>query len=246
MALPAPGPRLTGALLITSAMVVTATFAALGSAFDYPAVLGVPAEQVLGQFNTRAGLVGTMFALLALGAAALAPIALGTARLAGPSRWSTAALVTGVAAAVVQLVGLARWPLLVPSLAAAVVDPATSAVDRNRRGRAVRMAQRGAGAGPGRGRRLPPDRGLDGVILAALRRAFVLPRMFTAVGLVSAMTILAGLLVPLGVPGADLVNFAGYLVWSAWIVWFGVLLLRGALRPVATRAPATPTQALPA
>src|SRR3954454_1432813 len=130
MAIMPPGPRLTGALLVSSAVVVTVAFAGLGSAFDYPDVLGEPPDQVLAEFAAHPWLVGSLFALLALGAAMLAPIALGTARLAGPSRWSTAAAATGVAAAVVQLVGLARWPLLVPSLAATVADPTSSAVDR--------------------------------------------------------------------------------------------------------------------
>jgi hypothetical protein len=66
------------------------------------------------------------------------------------------------------------------------------------------------------------------------------------VALASAVLILSGLLVPLGVPGADSVNFAGFLLWTAWIVWFGVLLLRGALRVRAVPAAPAPPQPLPA
>ena len=246
MTLLAPGRRLTGALLIISAVVVTAMFAGLGSVFNYPEVLGEPGVEVLAQFSARAGLVGAMFALLALGAATLAPIALGTARLVGPSRWSTASMVAGVAAALVQLVGLARWPLLAPTLAATVVDPATSAMDR-----AAAVEQFGwlntvLGQGLGEVGGYLLTAAWTVLVLGALRRRFTLPGMFAAVGLVSAVAILAGLLVPFGVPGADLVNFVGYLLWSAWIVWFGVLLLRGSFRAPAAPAPATPTQPLPA
>jgi hypothetical protein len=31
---------------------------------------------------------------------------------------------------------------------------------------------------------------------------------------------------PLGLPAIDLANFVGYILWSAWLVAFAVLLLR--------------------
>jgi hypothetical protein len=242
MARSAPGPRTTGVLLIGSAVVVTVAFAGLGSAFDYPDVLGRPAELVLTDFGARAWAVGGLFTLLALGAAMLAPIALGTARLAGPGRWSTAAAVTGVGAALVQLLGLARWPLLVPSLAATVADPASSATDR------AAAVERFVGLNTVLGQGLGESGGYlltaawTVLILLALRRRPTAPRVFAVVGLLSAALILCGLLVPLGVSGADTANFAGFLLWSAWIVWFGVLVLRSAFRAPAASAP----QPLPA
>ncbi len=181
MAGTAPGPRSTGALLVASAVVVTVAFAGLGPAFDYPDVLGQPAEQVLLAFSARAWLVGSLFTLLALGAAMLAPIALGTARLAGPGRWSTAAAVTGVAAALVQLVGLARWPLLVPSLAATVADPAASAVDRASATEQFTWLNTVLGQGLGETCGYLLTAAWTILILVALRRRFGVPRLFAAV-----------------------------------------------------------------
>jgi hypothetical protein len=43
-------------------------------------------------------------------------------------------------------------------------------------------------------------------------------RLSGALGLLSAALILAGLLVPLAVPGADLANFIGYVLWSLFLV----------------------------
>ena len=40
------------------------------------------------------------------------------------------------------------------------------------------------------------------------------------------MLILTGVLSPLELPGVDLVNFAGYVLWSLWLVAFAVVLLR--------------------
>ena len=41
----------------------------------------------------------------------------------------------------------------------------------------------------------------------------------------SAVLILAGVLSPLDVPILDQANFIGYIMWSLWLVAFGVLLL---------------------
>ena len=50
-------------------------------------------------------------------------------------------------------------------------------------------------------------------------------RWFTLLGAVSAVLILAGVLSPLDVPILDQANFIGYIMWSLWLVAFGVLLL---------------------
>jgi hypothetical protein len=44
------------------------------------------------------------------------------------------------------------------------------------------------------------------------------PRWLAALGAISALAIWAGLLVPLGVPGADTLNFIGYIAWSGWML----------------------------
>jgi hypothetical protein len=48
-------------------------------------------------------------------------------------------------------------------------------------------------------------------------------------GVVSAVLILTGVLPTLQVPGIDL-NFAGYVLWSLWLLVFAVLILRHARR----------------
>ena len=40
------------------------------------------------------------------------------------------------------------------------------------------------------------------------------------------MLILAGVLSPLDLPMIDTANFAGYILWSVWLVAFAVLLIR--------------------
>ena len=70
---------------------------------------------------------------MALSAALFAPIAVGVGRLSDHPAMR-AAVPVGIAAAVVQVIGLARWPLLVPGYAAdaASADPAVAAAARTR------------------------------------------------------------------------------------------------------------------
>src|SRR3954447_6998241 len=121
-------PRRTAVLMIAAAVLVNVAFTGLGAVFDYPDVLKQPADAVLTSFGGSQGVISGWFLALALGAALLAPIAVGVGRLSGsrPMRW---AVPIGIAAAVVQVVGLLRWPLLVPGWAAAAAgdDPTAAA-----------------------------------------------------------------------------------------------------------------------
>ena len=109
--------KLTAALMILAAVLANVAFTALGSIFNYPDVLDEPAVQVLADFRAHEGAVSAWFTVLALSAALLAPVAIGVGRLSS-ARPMRIAVWVGIAAALVQVVGLLRWPLLVPGYAA--------------------------------------------------------------------------------------------------------------------------------
>jgi len=120
--------KMTAALLITAAILTDAAFTVLGKAFNYPDVLKEPVEEILAKFRASQNAVMLWFALLALSAALFAPIPVGVGRLS-THRVMRVAVPVGIAAAVVQVIGLLRWPLLVPGFAAdaSSPDPATAA-----------------------------------------------------------------------------------------------------------------------
>ena len=105
--------KITASLLILAAVLANVAFTALGSIFNYPDVLDEPAGEVLTAFRDHQGAVSGWFSVLALSAALLAPIAIGVGRLSS-ARAMRLAVPIGVTAAVVQVVGLLRWPILVP------------------------------------------------------------------------------------------------------------------------------------
>jgi hypothetical protein len=214
--------KLTAALLVTAAVLTNIAFTALGSIFNYPDILKEPTDDILAAFRGSQATVVGWFTVMAISAALLTPIAIGVGRLS-TSRVMRAAVVTGIAAAVVQVVGLSRWPLLVPGYAAdaASSDPMLAVAGRDSFDNAHQIL--GHLIGETFGYLLTGAWTL--LVLVAIGRA-IAGRWFTILGAVSAVLILAGVLSPLDLPGVDLANFAGYVLWSIWLIAFAVVLVR--------------------
>jgi hypothetical protein len=229
--------KLTAALLVAAAVLTSVAFTALGSVFGYPDVLKEPASDVLAAFRAHQAPVMAWFAVLALSAALFAPIAIGVGRLSGRTVMRIAVPV-GIAAAVVQVIGLSRWPLLVPGYAADAASASPAVAESARESFVTAHRILGNLIGETFGYLLTAAWTL--LVLAALHRALA-GRWFTALGSVSAVLILAGVLSPLDLPGIDLANFAGYVLWSLWLIVFAVLLVRRprtAMVPAQTHLPA--------
>jgi hypothetical protein len=210
--------KLTAALLIAAAVLTTVAFTALGSIFDYPDILKQPTDDILAAFRAAEGPIVAWFTVLALSAALFAPIAIGVGRLSD-SRAMRISVPVGIAAAVVQVIGLARWPLLVPGYAASGDQEAFATAHRIL----------GTFIGETLGYALTAAWTI--LVLVALGRAFA-GWWFIALGGSAAVLIAAGVLSPLHVPGVDLANFIGYVAWSIWLIAFAVVLLR---RPARVR-----------
>jgi hypothetical protein len=124
--------RAAGALLIFLPLAFNAFFLLLARRFDYPDILRRPTEDILSRF--QAGGVGLKLVWYGfmLTAVLLAPLAvlLGQVLARDSLAVVPTATVVGVLAAVVQFLGLARWPFLVPALARAYNDPASSQAKR--------------------------------------------------------------------------------------------------------------------
>ena len=217
--------KLTASLLILAAVLANVGFTALGSIFNYPDVLDEPAGQVLAAFRDDQGAVSAWFSVLALSAALLAPIAIGVGRLSS-RRAMRVAVRVGIAAAAVQVIGLLRWPILVPGYAA----------DGNADAFRTASDILGTALGETLGSLLTAPWTL--LVIVALGRRYA-GRWFQVLGAVSALLVLAGVLSPLGLPGIDTANFFGYVLWSVWLIAFGVVMLVHQRRS----APATTSQA---
>jgi hypothetical protein len=211
--------KVTAALLIVAAVLANLAFAALGSIFNYPDVLDEPAAEVLASFRVHEGAVSTWFTVLALSAALMAPIAIGVGRLSSDPRMRIAVRI-GIAAAVVQVIGLARWPILVPGYAA---DGNTSA---------FRTASDILGTAIGETLGYALTAAWTVLVVLTVGRA-IAGRWFTVLGGAAAALVAVGVISPLGLPLVDEANFIGYLLYSVWLIAFGVMLMVRAPRAVA-------------
>jgi hypothetical protein len=216
-------PRLTASLLILAAVLANLAFTALGSIFNYPDVLDEPAGEVLASFRAHEGAVSAWFSVLALSAALLAPIAIGVGRLSG-ERAMRVAVRVGIAAAVVQVIGLLRWPVLVPGYAS---DGDTVS---------FRTAGDLLGTAIGETLGYALTAAWTALVIVALGRRFA-GRWFVLLGGASAALVAVGVISPLGLPVIDEANFVGYVLWSLWLIGFGVVLLVRDRRAARSAAP---------
>lgn len=210
-------------LLIAVPLAFTAVYTVLGVTFSYPAILRHDSADVLARFaagGTRLVLLWWAFALTAL---AFIPIAVGVSDWIGPGVLASASLVLGVLAALVQALGLIRWPLLVPLLAREreanpqTVDLLFAVVNR----------YLGVAVGEHLGYLLTGSWTIT-VAVAILPTA---PWWFTLAGVLVGASLLFGALEFLGPfeqAGwglAGTVVAIGYTAWAAWLITGGVLLL---------------------
>jgi hypothetical protein len=229
--------KLTAAMLILAAVLANVGFTALGSIFNYPDVLDEPAGKVLGAFRDHQNAVSAWFSVLALSAAMLAPIAIGVGRLSS-HRAMRIAVPIGITAAAVQVIGLLRWPILVPGYAsdAASTDAGVAAGARDSFTTASNIL--GTAVGETLGYLLTATWTV--LVVVALGRRYA-GRWFQVLGAASAVLVLVGVLSPLGLPVIDTANFFGYVLWSVWLIAFAVVIAVHERRHATSTSPAAVT-----
>jgi hypothetical protein len=211
--------RVAAASLALASLLAIAGFTVLGVVFEYPQILEEPTGDVLSLFRENQASVTTWFLVLVVSAALMAPAGIALGRLAGGTlgRWIA---VVGIGAATVQVIGLQRWVTLVPDIATDALDPAARG-DAEARFELWHVVL-GKVVGETIGYALTAV--FTVLVVQALRRT-VLPRWAAVVGYVAAGLIATGVAVPLVSP-ASLTNFAGYVVWCAWLLLVSWLLVR--------------------
>jgi hypothetical protein len=120
------------AFLIFLPIAFNTFFFLLARRFDYPDILRSPTEEILSRFQAGGVRLQRLWYGFMLTAVLLAPLAvlLGQVLARDGLAIVPTETVVGVLAAVVQFLGLARWPFLVPALARTYHDPASSQATR--------------------------------------------------------------------------------------------------------------------
>ncbi len=204
--------KLTAVLLILAAVLANVAFTALGSIFNYPDVLDEPAGDVLASFREHEGAVSAWFTVLALSAALLAPIAIGVGRLSARARDADRRL------------GRDRRRDRAGDRPAALADPRARLRGDGQRATRSRTASDILGTAIGETLGYLLTALWTALVIAALGRRFA-GRWFALLGGASAALVFVGVFSPLDLPVIDTANFIGYVLWSLWLIAFGVVLL---------------------
>ena len=218
---------LTGSLIIAVPLLFNLCFALLQMNFDYPDILRQPAAEVLVRFSEGGRPLIALWYCFAASAALFLPAALTLGRSLSRDDSLAATFTTplAVAATLTQVLGLIRWPLLVPSLAADYLAPAASEADRAATLAVFRAFHQYAGGAVGEHLGyLCTGAWTIAIGTLMLRSAIVRPWLGWC-GIATAPLLLAGLLEPAGLAIAGPINAIGYLLWSSWLIATGITLL---------------------
>jgi Domain of unknown function (DUF4386) len=218
-------------LLIAVPIAFNVTFTLLARSFSYPEILRQPAGIILTRFSAGGTSLVVQWWAFALTALLMVPLVVlvGTLFAAGPLR--TLALATGLFSALVQTLGLMRWPFVVPLLARRYVDPNATQGQRDNAELVFDALHRylGVGVGEHLGYLLTGSWTLlTGVLVIG---SSVLPVWLGWLAIPIGLALLTGALEfvgpnePEGWSVAERVTPIAYIAWSLWLVACGVALL---------------------
>jgi hypothetical protein len=217
----------TATLLIAVPILFMLFYGLLQMTFDYPSILREPAGEILRRFAAGGPSLVLLWYGFALTPALFIPAAILLRRVfPTTSAVVDLAVPLGVLAGVVQVVGLIRWPFLVPGLARTFLDPAASEATQAAALTVFSAFHQYAGVAIGEHLGYLFTGAWTIVIAGAMLTSLVFRPWLGWAGIVSAIGILVGLLEPAGFALAGTINAVAYLVWSLWLVATGISLLR--------------------
>jgi Domain of unknown function (DUF4386) len=229
------GAELAAAILLVLVPIAfNAAFFELGRAFDYPNILRREPDEILRRFAAGgSGLILRWQALLLCALAMLPLVALLAVVLAAPPALTALSIVVGSAAALVQALGLVRWPFAVPELARRYVAADGPDAAATRRSIEVVFATLhrllGVGIGEHLGYLLTGAWTL--LVAGSILSTAVLPASLGIVGIPIGVALFVGTLEFVGpneergwAVAGTIVPIA-YVAWSLWLIALGIGLV---------------------
>jgi hypothetical protein len=221
--------RIAAALLIAQFVLMFAALFILGGAINWPASLDEPASVNLPLILEQRVAVALGYSSYFISALLMAPIALLIYHLGRAERGSATLLVAagfGVLASFAKLLGISRWLLMMPALAAAYVDP--NADEATRAAITVSYdAFNNYAGGVGEVLGVAFLSGLWVLLLSVvqLRGSRLFPRWVGIFGLVTSALLLVAVIGAFGVELGPLLIIQGF-AFQFWLLTLGIFLLR--------------------
>jgi Domain of unknown function (DUF4386) len=225
---------LTAVLLIVVPIAFNLAFFELGRVFDYPNILRKEPDEILRRFAVGGSGLLVRWQVLLVSALGMLPLAVLLAIVLGaPPALTALSIAVGAAAALVQAVGLVRWPFAVPELARLYLAAEGPDADATRRTIEVVFATLHRLLGVGIGEHL-------GYLLTGLWTLLVAESILATAVLLGWLGVIG---LPIGValhigtfefvgpnekdgwPLAGTIVPIAYIAWSVWLIALGVFLL---------------------
>jgi hypothetical protein len=218
---------ITGILLILLPIGFNVVFFLLQRTFEYPDILRKPTGYILEQFQGGGKrLVATWYAFM-LAALLFLPLGILLPMIMAPgsTHYITIAAIIGVLASMFQVLGLIRWPFLVPYLARTYTDPGASQTTRDSVEMVFQAFHRYAGVAIGEHMGYLFTSLWTVVIAAGMISYPAFPAWLGWVGLLPAAGIFVGLFEESGFKSAGAINAISYILWSLWLVLTGIIMV---------------------
>lgn len=218
---------LTGFLLILVPIAFNTTFFLLQRTFEYPDILRKPTDTILRRFQQGGGSLRWLWYAFTFSAVLFTPVPVLVQQVFQPNApWYLGVGTTlGVLAGAVQFLGLIRWPFLVPTLAEMYTQPGATQSTRDAVEVVFQAFHRYVGVAIGEHLGYIFTSLWTILLCIAILQTGLVSPFFGWLGIIPALGVLAGVFEETGFKTAGAINAISYILWSMWLIAFGIALL---------------------
>ncbi|MEM8529889.1 MAG: DUF4386 domain-containing protein [Chloroflexota bacterium] len=219
--------RITGILLLAQFAIFLIPVIVLGNAINWPASLGEPASVVLPLITEQSGAVRFGYFSYMISSFLVIPISFLLYRIFreyAPTLIGISAAM-GLISGVMKILGIVRWLVVMPVIAAIYLEPSASAATRDAAAVAFTAFNEYAG-GVGELLGVAFFSGLWTILVAiAILRTGVLPRWTGWFGLVAALAVIYPFASIFGIEMGTIILVGSVTLWQFWMIATGTVLL---------------------
>jgi hypothetical protein len=219
--------KLTGLLLIIVPIAFNATFFLLKRAFEYPDILHKPTDIILRRFKAGGESLRRLWYAFTFSAILFVPVPVMVQQVfQSDAPWFlVVGTAIGVLAGAVQFLGLIRWPFLVTSLADMYTQPEATQATRDSVTVVFQAFHRYAGVAIGEHLGYIFTSLWTSLLCMAIIQTRLVSPLLGWLGLIPAIGVFVGVFEETGFKPAGVINAISYILWSGWLITFGVALL---------------------
>jgi len=218
---------ITGLLLILVPIAFNVTFLLLGRAFEYPDILRKPTDYILQQFKAGGTSLRRLWYAFTFSAILFTPVPVLVHQVfQSNAPWFLAVgTAIGVLAGTVQFLGLIRWPFLVTSLADMYTQPKATQATREAVAVVFQAFHRYIGVAIGEHVGYLFTSVWTVLLCLAIISTHLVSPLFGWLGILPAIGVFIGVFEETGFKAASAINAISYLLWSVWLIAFGVAVV---------------------